>query len=66
MGLLRRVRARSQGESGFTLIEIVLTVAIISIAFVAILTAIGAMITAGAQHHQMTRTEAAAATSPST
>jgi prepilin-type N-terminal cleavage/methylation domain-containing protein len=47
-------------EDGMTLIEVVLTVAIVSIAFVAILTALGTMITTGALHHQLSRTEAAA------
>ncbi len=53
-------RAQPHAENGFTLIEMVFTVAIISIAFVAILSAIGAMLTAGALHRQLTRTEAAA------
>ena len=51
-------RARQGSEDGFTLIEIVFTVAIISIAFVAILSALGVMITTGALHRQLTRTEA--------
>ena len=46
-------------EGGMTLIEVVITVAIISIAFVAILSAIGVMITSGALHRQLTRTETA-------
>lgn len=47
-------------EAGMTLVEVVISVAIISVAFIAILTAIGVMITTGAQHRRLTRTEAAA------
>lgn len=47
-------------ERGFGLIEVLITVAIVSIAFVAILSAISALIITGAQHRDLTRAEALA------
>jgi len=47
-------------ERGFGLIEVLITIAIVSIAFVALLSAMGTMIVAGAQHRELTRTEALA------
>ena len=49
-----------QRDEGFTLIEVVLTVALISIAFVAILTAVAGMIAAGAQNKHASTAEIAA------
>jgi prepilin-type N-terminal cleavage/methylation domain-containing protein len=53
-------RELTGGERGFGLIEVLITIAIVSIAFVAILSAISTMIVAGAQHREITRTEALA------
>ena len=52
--------APSQLERGFGLIEVLITVAIVSIAFVALLSAMGAMIVTGVTHREITRTEALA------
>lgn len=53
-------REPADQEGGMTLVEVVITVAIISIAFVAILSALGVMISSGALHRQQTRSETAA------
>jgi prepilin-type N-terminal cleavage/methylation domain-containing protein len=48
------------GADGFTLIETVLTIALVSIAFVGILTAVAGMIAAGAANQRLSTAEAAA------
>jgi prepilin-type N-terminal cleavage/methylation domain-containing protein len=47
-------------DDGFTLIEIVITVALVSIAFVAILTAVAGMIAAGAENQHASTAEVVA------
>jgi prepilin-type N-terminal cleavage/methylation domain-containing protein len=51
---------RADDESGFTLIEVLITVALMSIALVAILGALTVMIGTTARHRGITRAEAAA------
>jgi prepilin-type N-terminal cleavage/methylation domain-containing protein len=46
-------------EDGFTLIEVLVTLSIVSIAFVAILSAISVMIVSSAEHRELTDAEAA-------
>lgn len=47
------------GEAGFTLMEVLITVALMSIAFVAILGALGTMIAAGSTHRALSTGEVA-------
>ena len=53
-------RRRADPESGFTLIEVLVTVSLLSIAFVAILGALTVLITSTAQHRRATQAEAVA------
>jgi prepilin-type N-terminal cleavage/methylation domain-containing protein len=51
--------ASTAPEGGFTLIEVLVTLSIVSIAFVAILSAISVMIVSSAEHRELTDAEAA-------
>lgn len=51
--------AGGAGEGGFTLVEVLITVALMSIAFVAILGALGTMIAAGSTHRALSTGEVA-------
>lgn len=53
-------RAPARADEGFTLIEVLVTVALISIAFVAILGALTTMVVTTAEHRSVTRAEAVA------
>ena len=53
-------RPPESAEDGFTLIEVLITVALMSIAFVAVLGALTLMIATSAEHRGKTRAEAAA------
>jgi type II secretory pathway pseudopilin PulG len=53
-------RPTERGDGGFTLIEALITVALMSIAFVAVLGALTLMIATGSEHRGRTRAEAAA------
>ena len=62
---MRPVLPAADDERGFTLIEVLITIALLSIAFVAILSAVAAMITAGAENtHVASQRKPRFATSP--
>ncbi len=53
---MRRIRPEARAERGFTLIEVLISVALLSVAFIGILGAVAALITAGAENANATTT----------